>query len=52
MLGEQTDPMRSKDCIHPQVVARAISDFANRETVFFLPREPAPQSMLTTGRSA
>jgi pyruvate dehydrogenase (quinone) len=36
MLDEQSDPARSKDRIHPQAVARAVSDLANRDAVFTL----------------
>ena len=34
MLDKQADPSRSKDRIHPQAVARAVSDFAKRDAVF------------------
>jgi pyruvate dehydrogenase (quinone) len=34
MLDKQADPARSKDRIHPQAVARAVSDFAKRDAVF------------------
>jgi pyruvate dehydrogenase (quinone) len=34
MLDKQSDPARSKDRIHPQAVARAVSDFAARDAVF------------------
>jgi pyruvate dehydrogenase (quinone) len=34
MLDKQCDPARSKDRIHPQAVARAVSDFAARDAVF------------------
>jgi len=34
MLDKQSDPARSKDRIHPQAVARAVSDFAKRNAVF------------------
>jgi pyruvate dehydrogenase (quinone) len=36
MLGKQSDPARSKDRIHPQAVARAVSDLAARDAVFVL----------------
>jgi pyruvate dehydrogenase (quinone) len=36
MLDKQSDPARSKDRIHPQAVARAVSDFAKRDAVFTL----------------
>jgi thiamine pyrophosphate-dependent acetolactate synthase large subunit-like protein len=35
-LDQQADLARSADCIHPQAVARAISDLANRDAVFVL----------------
>lgn len=34
MLDKQADPARSKDVIHPQAVARAVSDLATRDAVF------------------
>jgi pyruvate dehydrogenase (quinone) len=34
MLDKQSDPARSKDIIHPQAVARAVSDLAARDAVF------------------
>jgi pyruvate dehydrogenase (quinone) len=34
MLDKQADPARSKDVIHPQAVARAVSDLAKRDAVF------------------
>jgi pyruvate dehydrogenase (quinone) len=34
MLDKQADPARSKDRIHPQAVARAVSDLAARDAVF------------------
>src|SRR6204780_2158728 len=34
MLDKQSDPARSTDRIHPQAVARAVSDLANRDAVF------------------
>ena len=34
MLDKQADLMRSKDRIHPQAVARAVSDLARRDAVF------------------
>jgi pyruvate dehydrogenase (quinone) len=34
MLDKQADPGRSKDIIHPQAVARAVSDLAARDAVF------------------
>jgi pyruvate dehydrogenase (quinone) len=34
MLDEQADLARSSDRIHPQAVARAVSDLANRDAVF------------------
>ena len=36
MLNKQADPARSKDRIHPQAVARAVSDLAKRDAVFTL----------------
>jgi pyruvate dehydrogenase (quinone) len=36
MLDKQADPARSKDCIHPQAVARAVSDLARPDAVFTL----------------
>jgi pyruvate dehydrogenase (quinone) len=36
MLNKQADPARSKDLIHPQAVARAVSDLAKRDAVFVL----------------
>ena len=35
-LDQQADFARSADCIHPQAVARAVSDLANRDAVFVL----------------
>jgi thiamine pyrophosphate-dependent acetolactate synthase large subunit-like protein len=35
-LDQQADLARSADCIHPQAVARAVSDLANRDAVFVL----------------
>lgn len=35
-LDKQADPARSKDRIHPQAVARAVSDLAKRDAVFVL----------------
>jgi thiamine pyrophosphate-dependent acetolactate synthase large subunit-like protein len=34
MLDEQADPSRSADRIHPQAVARAVGDLAQRDAVF------------------
>jgi pyruvate dehydrogenase (quinone) len=34
MLDKQSDPARSKDRIHPQAVARAVSDLTARDAVF------------------
>lgn len=34
MLDKQADPARSKDRIHPQAVARTVSDLANHDAVF------------------
>jgi pyruvate dehydrogenase (quinone) len=34
MLDKQADPARSKNIIHPQAVARAVSDLAARDAVF------------------
>jgi len=34
LLDKQADLARSKDRIHPQAVARAVSDLANRDSVF------------------
>ena len=36
MLDKQSDPARSADRIHPQAVARAVSDLATRDAVFVL----------------
>lgn len=36
MLDKQADPARSRDRIHPQAVARAVSDLARRDAVFVL----------------
>src|SRR5271165_3860884 len=36
MLEKQSDPARSKDRIHPQAVARAVSDLAARDAVFVI----------------
>jgi pyruvate dehydrogenase (quinone) len=36
MLDQQSDPARSTDRIHPQAVARAVSDLAKRDAVFTL----------------
>src|SRR6201982_3180561 len=36
MLDKQSDPARSKDRIHPQAVARAVSDPAARDAVFVI----------------
>src|ERR1700692_4878200 len=36
ILDRQSDPARSKDRIHPQAVARAVSDLARRDAVFTL----------------
>ncbi len=36
MLDQQSDPTRSIDRIHPQAVARAVSDLARRDAVFVL----------------
>jgi pyruvate dehydrogenase (quinone) len=36
MLDKQCDPARSKDRIHPQAVARAVSDFAAHDAVFVI----------------
>jgi thiamine pyrophosphate-dependent acetolactate synthase large subunit-like protein len=36
MLDRQADPARSRDRIHPQAVARAVSDLARRNAVFVL----------------
>ena len=36
MLDKQSDPTRSKDRIHPQAVARAVSDLAKKDAVFVL----------------
>jgi pyruvate dehydrogenase (quinone) len=35
-LNRQADPARTKDCIHPQAVARMVSDLAQRNAVFTL----------------
>jgi pyruvate dehydrogenase (quinone) len=34
MLDRQSDPARSKDRIHPQAVARMVSDLAKRDAIF------------------
>jgi len=34
MLDRQADPARSLDRIHPQAVARAVSDLATRDAIF------------------
>jgi pyruvate dehydrogenase (quinone) len=36
MLDKQADPARSADRIHPQAVARAVSDLAKRDAIFVL----------------
>ena len=36
MLDKQSDPARSRDGIHPQAVARAMSDLAARDAVFVI----------------
>jgi pyruvate dehydrogenase (quinone) len=36
MLDKQADPARSKDRVHPQAVARAVSDLAKRDAVFVI----------------
>jgi pyruvate dehydrogenase (quinone) len=36
MLDQQSDPARSADRIHPQAVARAVSELAKRDAVFTL----------------
>ncbi|MGB8899621.1 MAG: thiamine pyrophosphate-dependent enzyme, partial [Methylocella sp.] len=36
ILDKQADPARSKDRIHPQAVARAVSDLAKHDAVFIL----------------
>jgi pyruvate dehydrogenase (quinone) len=36
MQDKQSDPARSKDRIHPQAVARAVSDLAKRDAVFVI----------------
>jgi pyruvate dehydrogenase (quinone) len=36
MLDKQADPDRSRDRIHPQAVARAVSDAAKRDAVFVI----------------
>jgi pyruvate dehydrogenase (quinone) len=36
MLDKQADPARSKDRIHPQAVARMVSDLAKRDAVFVI----------------
>jgi pyruvate dehydrogenase (quinone) len=36
MLDRQADPARSRDRIHPQAVARAVSDLARRDAIFVL----------------
>jgi thiamine pyrophosphate-dependent acetolactate synthase large subunit-like protein len=36
MLDKQSDLKRSEDCIHPQAVARTVSDAARRDAIFVL----------------
>ena len=36
MQDKQSDPARSKDRIHPQAVARMVSDLAERDAVFVI----------------
>lgn len=36
MLDKQADPARSPDRVHPQAVARAVSDLAKRDAIFVL----------------
>ncbi len=36
LLDKQADPKRSRDRIHPQAVARAVSDAAKRDAVFII----------------
>ena len=36
MQDKQSDPARSKDRIHPQAVARMVSDLAKRDAVFVI----------------
>jgi pyruvate dehydrogenase (quinone) len=36
MLDKQSDPARSKSLIHPQAVARGVSDLATRDAVFVI----------------
>jgi thiamine pyrophosphate-dependent acetolactate synthase large subunit-like protein len=36
MLDKQSDLARSKDCIHPQAVARAVGDLARADAIFVL----------------
>ncbi|MBV8827316.1 MAG: ubiquinone-dependent pyruvate dehydrogenase [Bradyrhizobiaceae bacterium] len=36
MLDKQADPQRSRDRIHPQAVARAVSDAAKKDAVFVI----------------
>lgn len=36
LLDKQADPARSMDRIHPQAVARAVSDFASRDAAFVI----------------
>jgi thiamine pyrophosphate-dependent acetolactate synthase large subunit-like protein len=36
ILDKQSDPARSKDRIHPQAVARTVSDLAKRDAVFVI----------------
>jgi pyruvate dehydrogenase (quinone) len=36
MLDKQADPARSRDRIHPQAVARTVSDLADKEAIFVL----------------
>src|SRR5258708_32860188 len=36
MLTAQSDPARSKDRIHPQAVARTVSDLARNDAIFVL----------------
>jgi thiamine pyrophosphate-dependent acetolactate synthase large subunit-like protein len=36
LLGKQADPKRSTDRIHPQALARTVSDLAGRDAIFTL----------------
>jgi hypothetical protein len=46
MLDKQSDPTRSKDRIHPQAVARAVSDLAARDRIAKPCAQKVPGSLL------